>query len=1396
MFKNRKKGFSLIELLAVVIILAILALILIPFIGNLIKQAKIQSAVVSAYGYVKAANDEIVAKTTKGEFVDETQYIISNFNIENPSLIVRYEGRGPEKGWFDIYKSKVTQGNFCINGYEIEYRDGVAKYLPDGEFCSPPPRPVICRINSGKMSYEDNTDFEIFNVEDLVCLSELVNSGKTFEGKTITLTNDIDFNNDNSYLDKNAKLEGHDKTIKEEVTTGSGFTPIGNLSNQFKGTFIGGENSSNTITNMYTISNMLIDRASSKDVGLFGYIGQGAVIKNFNLISSKVKGDTNVGGIAGYNSGSIIGINVNNTVTGSTAVGGIAGINHNQGTINEVSVKGTIVGSSSNVGGVAGKNGGYYDRYDLSYGYIYNAVVDADITGTYYVGGITGLGGAGSYSGTYSKDNGAVIGGTITATQKPAAKAIGHREYSMDGLVYTSNTINLVQAASGGPYYQYPKNGNGYDASMHYIGMLDDILDTYYGGDNNNNGTYLDFETDSSDSIVVKKVTDHSFDTTISGSGTESDPYILATEKDFKDASILGKGGYYFKIADNLDISTFKHFFNLGTTNNFFNGKVDGNNKIISNMNLNGGTYSGFISNLNGGNIKNITLKDSTLYNRYGGGSRMGALIGTATTPDSDNIKLSNIVLRNGSNVGTLVGYLNAESNITNVDIDIENQTISAYENIGGVGGSVYGNITFSSLKANGINVTGSGNNVGAIYGILGANCRYEGIDVKNQVIKGANNVGGLIGHNSGSILGVNVENVNVSGTQQIGGLIGYNYKGTINEVTVRGTVTGSSSNVGGIAGQNGSKDGTAYIYNAVVDADVTGTYYVGGMIGLAGAGYYSGIYSTEYGAVTGGTITATQKPAAKAVGHGEYGMNGLVYTSSNATVVQTESGGPYYQYPRNGNGYDANMHYIGMLDEVIDTIYGGDNNNTGYYLDFETDDVDKIVVKKVTEHSFDTTISGTGTEMDPYILATEKDFKDASLLGKGGYYFKIADNLDISTFKHFFNLGTTNNFFNGHIDGNNKIISNMNLNGGNYGGFIGRLNGGSIKNITINNSKEYNRYGSGNGNGILIGNATTTATTNITIKNDIVGGGGNIGTLVGVLNSGSSIKNVDIDIENASISAYENIGGVAGQNNGTITFTNLKANGIHINGSGNNVGAIYGVQGSESKLEISNLNDIVVKGGNNTGGVVGNNAGTITSFDINNLTVNGSESVGGVTGYNSGTISEMNIENVTITGTGSKVGGIAGYSIGTLLEIVFRGTVSGTSSIGGAVGYNGVRWTYGNVYSVLIDADVRGNSDVGGLVGSSSEYYKIYSRVAGVMESGSVTASNGRGAYGSAYYTPELAQVRYLSNIPMSRTSTDNIYDGTSYTSDDANLEYFGSIKYNTNQPLLDSSYTGDVNK
>ena len=158
----------------------------------------------------------------------------------------------------------------------------------------------------------------IESIEDLVEFSNKVNTGTTYENQIVKLAVNLDFKSEESYAD--------DKNKMEELTTGTGFTSIGNVQKQFKGTFDGQNR---------TISNLYINVAENFQ-GLFGYVGSNGSIKNLTISNANINCEADyIGTLAGcVYGGTIENIKViNGVVKGNRSVGGIVAIFQNKATI-------------------------------------------------------------------------------------------------------------------------------------------------------------------------------------------------------------------------------------------------------------------------------------------------------------------------------------------------------------------------------------------------------------------------------------------------------------------------------------------------------------------------------------------------------------------------------------------------------------------------------------------------------------------------------------------------------------------------------------------------------------------------------------------------------------------------------------------------------------------------------------------------------------------------------------------------------------------------------------------------------------------------------------------------------------------------------------------------------
>lgn len=118
-----KKGFTLMELLAVIIVLAIIALISIPIVMNIIKESEKKSVENSANGYVTALNEEIVNSDFSTKKKIKNGYYYSEYLKEKYDFEVG--GYTPtEDSWVHITNGEVSE-------YSLKFKKYVATKLND-----------------------------------------------------------------------------------------------------------------------------------------------------------------------------------------------------------------------------------------------------------------------------------------------------------------------------------------------------------------------------------------------------------------------------------------------------------------------------------------------------------------------------------------------------------------------------------------------------------------------------------------------------------------------------------------------------------------------------------------------------------------------------------------------------------------------------------------------------------------------------------------------------------------------------------------------------------------------------------------------------------------------------------------------------------------------------------------------------------------------------------------------------------------------------------------------------------------------------------------------------------------------------------------------------------------
>ena len=113
--KEKNKGFTLVELLAVIVILALIALIATPIILNVINDAKKQAAKDSAYGYMDAVEKYIVSSELEDKSIQDRTYSVEELN----SMGVSVKGSTPDNGNIEIKNSSVKSYDIGIDGYVV-----------------------------------------------------------------------------------------------------------------------------------------------------------------------------------------------------------------------------------------------------------------------------------------------------------------------------------------------------------------------------------------------------------------------------------------------------------------------------------------------------------------------------------------------------------------------------------------------------------------------------------------------------------------------------------------------------------------------------------------------------------------------------------------------------------------------------------------------------------------------------------------------------------------------------------------------------------------------------------------------------------------------------------------------------------------------------------------------------------------------------------------------------------------------------------------------------------------------------------------------------------------------------------------------------------------------------
>ena len=108
----KNEGFTLVELLAVILILAFIAIIAVPIVLNIITEAKIKSLKISTSEYIRAVNTSLINEEVFNNVSDGLYTITDDGKkivLGDKEIFISFDGRGLKSGLLLIENSKVTR---------------------------------------------------------------------------------------------------------------------------------------------------------------------------------------------------------------------------------------------------------------------------------------------------------------------------------------------------------------------------------------------------------------------------------------------------------------------------------------------------------------------------------------------------------------------------------------------------------------------------------------------------------------------------------------------------------------------------------------------------------------------------------------------------------------------------------------------------------------------------------------------------------------------------------------------------------------------------------------------------------------------------------------------------------------------------------------------------------------------------------------------------------------------------------------------------------------------------------------------------------------------------------------------------------------------------------------
>lgn len=492
--------------------------------------------------------------------------------------------------------------------------------------------------------------------------------------------------------------------LTSDITLSENFTPL--CGDGFTGSFNG---------NGKTIYNLKIN-GNYENAGFIAKLNKDGVIKNLNLSNVTIEGQSdNVGAFVGVNNGTISRCEVLSGMIktdklGETNIGGIAGFNGAK--IDRCASK-ISVGGTKYVGGLVGQNKAGLIINSYSYSNQSEVVALADNS---ILGGLVGLNASDGVNVAVIKNCYAVLGIKENGCSNvKKASVIGQNKdfskdtpnnliglYAESTLDVSNNDIQTIYVDSSSKNYinfrglenSFPKEKGkiNYKNLKSFVSSIDDNIKFW----DFVNVWQIDEEVNNGYPSLRKN-----------GASVPDEIELISNPSDIKDETDFrnfiesvnnGTADKYYKLVNDIELTM--DVSPIGTIVNKFDGTFNGNGKTISNIKITSNTlsinnievaglfgYVGQNSQILNLTVKNVTIEKGALIVGAVAGYNEGKIENVRVLQDELNTSVNNII--GGKIVGGVVG----QNRGTILNCEVKNQSIKLSANtdtlrfVGGIAG-------------------------------------------------------------------------------------------------------------------------------------------------------------------------------------------------------------------------------------------------------------------------------------------------------------------------------------------------------------------------------------------------------------------------------------------------------------------------------------------------------------------------------------------------------------------------------------------------------------------------------------------------------------------------------------------------------------------------------------